>query len=874
MDVRPPKWADRLMAWYCNPALLEEIQGDAHELYFERMKKEGKTTADWKYVWDVIRFCRWSNIRRSSEDEFKPGYLGILWNLNFKIALRNVFRNKLVFSVKMLGLSLCLAFAFMVSAFVIHEFRFDNYHKEPEEIFRIGSEVGIAGAITKYAVSPVALADGIEQEIPEVEEAIRIMYHGRPVLTIEDKTFNTDVALRANSDLLKVFHFDFIRGDKNALDDPNKIVLTESMAYKLFGDVDPMQQTIDLPYTQLEVTAVIKDVPANSHLKFGALISWDTYDIGDTWDNLNAYTYVKLKSGSSLDDFLPKIRTLFQEHQSEIEGERQFESGDNIKVLPIVENIMGIHLAGYLDEDIADKRSKTNVYILVIVGILFFVTGLINFVNLSLAEQTTNLRKIGILQVYGGASADNGKLILTNLLLTFFIILPLTTLLIFGSLMLAESHFSISINKDVFLSSRFLLIGLGFITAFIFSTKINSFILSRSNDIINALKGKINSRQNGFQLREMLVASQLSFSIIMIAIIVIIVEQFQFVNSMDKGFEDKNTIVVKMRSGDFSSGEVFQESVRKLAGIKTVDGSSFYFDNIETKELFEVETAAGRKKMLVSYMNCGYDFINGLNIQLVEGRNFSREHGTDKQGAYLINETAAKEFGWKKAVGKRIWGPMGTDRSEGEVIGIVKDFNFESLHSKIEPLIIFPVAEGWGIEYIYIKTNPIRPANLISEIEKEYKKSYDGLPFEWEYLDAKYHSLYKEDYEIKDVFQIGLVISIFVSCLGIFSISALLVIMRAKEMGIRKVIGANPIQLFGLHMKSFVKFIMIAVAIAWPVIYFLSRHWLSDFAYHIDLNVWYFVFPAIATFLIVLIISGYHGVKNSRVNPVEILKHE
>jgi putative ABC transport system permease protein len=305
-----------------------------------------------------------------------------------------------------------------------------------------------------------------------------------------------------------------------------------------------------------------------------------------------------------------------------------------------------------------------------------------------------------------------------------------------------------------------------------------------------------------------------------------------------------------------------------------VDGSSFYFDNIETKELFEVETSAGRKKMLVSYMNCGYDFVDALNIELARGRNFSRERSTDNQGAYLINETAAKEFGWENAIGKTIWGPLETDRSEGQVIGVVKDFNFASLHSKIEPLIIFPVAEGWGIEFVYVKTNPIRPANLMSQLEAVYKKSYHDLPFEWEYLDTKYQSLYKEDYEIKNVFQIGLIISIFVSCLGIFSISALLVIMRAKEMGIRKVIGANSIQLFGLHMKSFLKFIVVAIVIAWPMIYMLSKYWLENFAYHIDLNAWYFILPGLMTFLIVLIISGYHGVRNSQVNPVDILKHE
>ncbi|HKZ36529.1 MAG TPA: ABC transporter permease, partial [Chryseolinea sp.] len=836
--------------------LLEEIQGDAHQLYFERVKLEGKTSADWKYIWDVIRFCRWSNIKPPN-DEFKPGYFGILWNLNFKIALRNALSNKLVFSIKMLGLSVCLAFALVVSAFIIHEFSFDKFHKEHEQIFRVGLKVEIEGGVTNYAVSPLALAEGIVEEIPEVENAFRFMYGGKPVFIIEDNLFNSETTLIADADFTKTLSFEFLKGDKDALKEPNKIVLTKATATKFFGGADPLGKTIDLPWTQLEVAAIIKDVPANSHLKFDALISWDTYDMDEGWDNINAYTYVKLKPETNLQDFLPKINALLVDYQGEIEGNRGFDPNEKIEIQPIIQNLADIHLSEYLDEDIAEKRSKTNLYILIAVVALFFIAGFINFLNLSLAELTTNIRKFGILQVFGGATASHGKVILTNTLFSIFIILPLSTLLCCTGLVLAESYFSIYVDRSVLTSPLFGIVVAGSMVVFIFSSQINSFVLSRSNDIINALKGKVNSKQHGFQMRELLVATQLSFSIIMIALIVIIVDQFQYINSADKGFEDKNTIVIKMRSNNFSQAEAFQEAIRKLNGVKKVDGSSFYLDNIETKELFEIETREGRKKTIISYMNCGYEYLDAMGIKIRQGRNFSREHSTDNLGTYIINETAAKEFGWKDPIGKRIWGPIGTDRNEGQIIGVVKDFNFASLHAKIEPLIIFPVAEGWGIEYVYVKVDPIRPLNLISEIEREYKKSYTDLPFEWEYLDSKFQSLYKEDFEIRNIFQVGLIISISVSCLGIFSISALLVMMRAREMGIRKVIGAKETHLFILHVKTFVKFILVAVIIAWPVIYYLSSQWLDGFAYHIDLSVWYFIVPGIITLMIVLLTSGY-----------------
>lgn len=872
MNIHPPKWADRFLAWYCNPDLLEEIQGDAHELYYERVEKAGKAYADRKYIFDVLRFFRWSTIRRSPNEQ-TPGYLGILWNLNFKIALRNAFRNKLTFFVKMAGLSICLAFAVIVSAFVLHEFTFDTYYPDHDQILRIGSEVNIQGTLTNYAVSPVALGEALHDEIPEVESACWLMYHGKPAFDVGGETFNNEITFVASHDFLRIFTFDFLYGTIEALDDPNKIVITETMARKYFKDEEPGGQTIDLDWAQLEVAAVIKDPPANSHLKFDALISWDTFTINDSWGNINAYTYVKLKKGAILPDAIQKINAVLLAHRPEIEEGHGHRAGDDIVIKPIIQKIADIHLGEPLDEDVALKRNKTNLIILTGVIILFIITGLINYLNLSLAELTTNLKKIGILRVFGGGAGSHNKIIVTHTLLGIFIVAPLTAILSYLFLRLAESHFSIFIERVVFLSPAFLGVVTCLITLFVFSSRINSFFLARANDLVNSLKGKFSSRQNGFQVREVLVATQLSFSIIMIALIVIIVDQFRFINTADKGFEDKNTVVIKMESHDFSTAEIFQESLRKITGVKKADATSFYLDNVETKEFFEIDTETGAQKMLVVYMNCGYEYLEAMHIELVKGRNFQRDR-SDNKGAYIINETAAKEFGWKNPIGKTISGPLGTDREEGEVIGVVKDFHFASLHNKIGPLIIFSVNEDWGVQYVYVKVNPVHPSDIITRIEKEYKKIYSGMVFEWDYLDAKYKSLYREDDEIRSVFQVGLVVSILVSCLGIFSLSALLVIMREKEMGIRKVVGATELQLFILHMKRFIQFMVLALFIAGPVIYLLASHWLNNFAYHIDLSAWHFIIPGILSLVIIFITSAFHGIKTSHVNPVEILKHE
>lgn len=874
MNTRPPKWADRFLAWYCNPELLEEIQGDAHELYFERLQREGKASADRKYIWDVIRFCRWSNIRRTS-DEFRPGFFGILWHLNLKIALRDALRHKVVFFVKMAGLSICLAFALLITAFVIHEFTFDRHYPAHHRIFRIGAAVEIEGITTSYAVSPVALADALAEEIPEVEAAGWIMYDNQPVFTIEDKVFNSETSLIAGADLLKVLDFGFMQGQGSieALDAPNTIVLTESVAKKFFGDTDAMGQTIGLGWTELEVTGIIKDPPANSHLHFSTLISHNTYGINDGWDNVNAYTYLKLKDGAPMENVRAKIHSTLRNHLHDMIAGREHWAGDRISVHPIIENIGDIHLGGYLDEDIAVKRDRSHVFILVAVIALFLITGLINFLNLSLAEMTTNLKKIGILQIFGGSTADHNKVIITNALVSIFVVVPLTSLMMITGFLLAETHLDIHLESSVFIKPVFVSITSGFILLFVASARINSLVLSRANDIINALKGRLSSSHQGFKVRELLVSIQLSFSMIMLALITIIVDQFSYINTVDKGLEDRNTIVIKMRDGSLSDAAAFLQSVSALSGVKKADVSSYYLDNVETREFFEVETDRGATKMLVAYMNCGYDYLETMGMRLVKGRNFSRDYHDDK-ATYLINETAAKEFGWQDPIGKKISGPLGTDRENGEVIGVVKDFHFTSLHNKIEPLIIFLVNNNWGARYTYIKTNPLHSSGILSQIKTEYDKIYTDLPFEWEYLDVRFSHLYKNDHEVKDVFKAGMMISILVSGMGIFSISALLLAMRKREMGIRKVVGASQAQLFVQHIRSFVKFMVTAVLIGWPAIWYLSGQWLDNFAYHIDLNAWHFILPALSSWLIILITSGYHGIKSSLVNPVEILKYD
>lgn len=855
----PPRWADRFLAWYCNPDLLEEIQGDAHELYYERLRTEGPRAANFKYIWDVIRFCRMSNVRKTDVSE--PGFFGIFWNMNMKIAIRNSLRNKTVFAVKLSALAICLAFTFVLAGFVISELGFDHQHKNYKQIYRVGSKVTFQGRTSSYAISALPTAPALAVEVPEVERSTRMMAVNRPSLGVGDLKLFDETTFCADSNFLKIFDYEYIQGSNEALDEPSRMVITESLAKRLFGETHVVGRDIDLGWTKVMVTAVIRDLPLNTHMTFDALLSWETIMRRDEWDNFNAYAYIQVAPEADMNKMAGTITEVVGDYIQQVSEEYQMD------YKPIIQRIDRIHLDGYMDEDFAPKRSRSYIYIIVSVAVLFMLTGLFNYLNLALAELTSQLKKIAILRTFGGVGADHRKVALTDSVLCLMIVAPLVVLIM--AAVVRFPNFLPAIDPGSWTHPVFLGFVGGLIAVILLCSSLNSIMISGKELVLTSMQGKSTGSPKGLTARKLLAAAQLSFSIVMIGLITVIVDQFRYVNDAEKGFDDHD-IIVLTRPGEFTKTVALEESIRKLAGVKQVSGSSFLPGAyIETKDVFQVETDEGVKKVLVNFIACEKDYAEVLNLQLAAGRFFDEEHSTDAGGAYVINEAAAKQFGWDDPIGKSIdWA------FSGRVIGVVKDFHFESMHNRIEPLILFLTGEEMGIDFVYIKTEPMQSTSLIHSIEREYRAVFPDLAFDFSYLDSRYQGLYRHDYEIRDIFQWGLVISIVVSALGIFSISALMLSLRTKEMGIRKVVGAANSQLFLMHLKPFVTFLAIGLAIGLPVIFYLSGRWLNNFAYHIELSAWYFLLPGVVTVVIVLVASVYHAVGSAKVNPVDILKSE
>lgn len=858
--------ADRFLAWYCNPDFLEEIHGDIKELHAERLAGGSTLKADLGYLWDVLRFCRWSNIRRTG---YAPGTGGLL-SMNLKMAWRQSSRNKTVFVIKTAGLSLCLSFALILTGFIVAELTADHFHERHDRIYRVGLKAIFKDHTTDYAVTPLPTGPALKEGIAGIEQYFRFMHLDKPVFKVDDRFFNNQVTLGADSNFLRVLSYPFIRGNDKSLDGPNKIVLTERTAALFFGDADPMGQTVLIGENQFaEVSGILKDVPPNSHLQFGALISWDTFDFPDDWGNINAYTYILLRDGASLDQVLSHVSEVFTTFDDLIVREYQARAEFHF------DKLGDIHFLGYRDEDIALKSNRSNIWILMAVGILFFGIGLINFLNLSLAELTANLKKIGIVKTLGGVANSHGKIVTAESLLALAVVLPLTLLLTYGGLLLAQGSAGISIDESVWSHRTFFLTAAGLFLVFLLSLRINSHLISRVTNVVSLFRGQLSQGHAATHTRKYLVAIQLCFSVVMIGLMLVIADQFHFIQNMDKGFESKNTLIVRLRSGPPSSINTFETQLKNIAGIKEVARSTYYPGAVETKYVFGLESEKGMNERLVNMMCCSRNYLQTLGIQISQGRHYL--DSASESSTYIINEAAAKAFGWKDPIGKRIRGPVsGGDESfqEGVVVGVTSDFHFSSLHSVVEPMIMLADNDDWMGNYLYVTFNPIHGDNLVGMVEDAYRNIWPDQVFEWEFLDQKYESFYARDEQMKAIFQFGLVISITVCCFGIFSISALLLRLKTREACIRKVVGANDRQLFVLHTGTFLRLTMVAVVVACPLIAYLADRWLTNFAYHIHFSVSHFIVPAVIAMIITLFASGYHGLRSSRINLVNVLKEE
>ncbi len=800
-----------------------------------------------------------------------------------KIAYRHIARNKFYSAINIIGLAIGITCALLIGLYVQHQYSYDTFHKDADRIYRVESMFTVQGKLDKFALTAFPLVHTMKAEIPEIEEATRLQFmQNRLFMYGENKIYEDDAYL-ADSTFFDIFSYEFIHGDpQTALSEPFTAVLTESFAKKLFDDTYPIGETIvGGNGLTLRVTGIIEDLPDNSHVRFQLLASMTTlreligaerYNSTATngfW-NVSVYSYIKLKKNADPQAVIDKFPQFYDKYMKEL-GDK-INTSMTIRLTPVKDT----HFVGDLQYDFpTGNTSYTLIFILV--GVFILLIACINYMNLATARSVKRAREVGIRKVAG---APKGLLIRQFISESVFLSFISLVLAVVAALLLIPAFSQISgvhISFDV--SQNPLLILYIVIATFLvglISGSYPAFYLS-SFKPVTVLKGKIKSRKGGGGLRKILVLVQFSITIIMLISTFAVSGQLRYIQNKDLGFDKDNVLVLTVQD---TSAVRNMETVRDAMGDHPDILSSAITTSVPGrltgKLIMRLETEDGLTEKPLNLFVADANFLDLMGMKIIEGRNFSDSLASDKEKAVIVNEAAVKEMNWgDDALGKRVLLGVRDDGSalfDGEVIGVVKDFNYQSLHNKIAPVAIFTT--NFPKTSIVIKYNPENTQGVLEYVRQTWQEFMPEFPFEYEFLDDILNEFYIPEQKLAKIFSIFAVISILIACLGLFGLASYTTEQRTREIGIRKVLGASSRNIILLLSKTFTKWVLFANVIAWPVAYYAFKSWLANFAYRTQLSILTFILSGLIALIIAILTVLYQSLKASRTNPSITLKYE
>jgi putative ABC transport system permease protein len=801
------------------------------------------------------------------------------------IAWRGLLKYKGFSLINILGLSVGITCCLLVGLFIKDEVSYDKYHENADRIYRVVKDfVNDDGSKVPDATTPPAIGAAIQREIPEIEHVVRFMpgWGGKFYVRNGEKRFIETNLYRADSSIFDVFTFQFLQGDsKTALKAPDAVVLTESMVKKYFGNENPINKILEVDaWGPRMVTAVIRDIPENSHFDIDLLMplrfirpDGTLRDINSNWGWYNYYTYIKLKPGARIADVDKRIREIFKKNRPE--NENYFYS----------QALTDIHLKSNLKWELKANSDQSYIYIFGTVALFVLIIAGINYINLTTARSSLRAREIGIRKVSG---AVRGALIRQFLIESILVsLLAAIVALIFAQLaiptinnitgksltLLPQGHYLI-----LLLTFGFAIL-LGIIAGFYPALFLSSF------EPIKILKGEKLSGFRGFSLRKVLVVTQFTISIALIIGTFIIIEQISFVQNAKLGL-DKDHVMMINDVGylERSQRQKLKNEFLQIPGVKTIAAADGVIGGINWTN--DLRAKGVQNGVLVNFLDVDDGYKDALNLEMKEGRFFSGAFlsdtlndgipGTKERdaGGVVLNETAVKDLHVPSPViGQQL--VFNTEKDTTwyvKVIGIVKDFHFTSMKNEIKPFAFF--WEPGRIDNFTVKLEGAGMQNMISRIKATWDRNVTARPFQYSFLDETYARQYKAEMNFKTIFFYITFIAIFIACLGLFGLSSFITEQRAKEIGIRKVLGASVSGIIGLLSKDFIKLIIIAAVISFPVAWWAMNKWLQDFVYRINIGWWVFVAAAIVAVVIAFLTISAQAIKAAVSNPVKSLRTE
>ena len=774
-----------------------------------------------------------------------------------KITLRIIRRNKAFSIINITGLAVGIACCFLILSWVRHELSYDRYHENAGEIYRIISEFHSSGGQTNYTTTSQApLAAVLKDRYPEITNSARSL-RWPIVVGTKQKQFEERVWL-VDPSLCDMFTFHFIGGDPTtALSEPHSIILTEKVAKKHFREEDPLGKSIFLGRERLfRISGVIEDIPKNSHLDIDCIIPLAfTKELGwklEEWRGFNFKTYIQLQKNSSQVEVGRKIKNILKNYFP--------ETSTTIQLQPLGH----IHLYA-----LGGGGLITYIYIFLAMAIFILVIATINYMNLSTARSAGRCREVGVRQTIGAKRTQLIKQFMSESLILSTVATIAAVVLVHFFLPSFNRLTGRMIELDYSFLTLLLLAGIALITG-ILSGIYPALVLS-SYKPVNILKGALTNRKDGAWFRRILVVTQFAISLFLIIGTIVIYKQVQFFQNKDLGYEKENILCFNMSGAVAKNYAAIKNKLLNHPAILSMTRTNTTLDTTQSTATSDVISWEGKDaNERISWLHVvgvDFDYLDTFGLKMEEGRFFSKEFPSDLKDGMVVNQAAIRAMNMDSPIGKRFhfWD------FDGRIIGVIKDYHFRSLHDPIEPLVL---KLGLSLNTISIKIRSEDMANTIKTIETEIKKVIPGYTFEYEFLDERLNMLYQSEKRMENIAKSISVLAIFLSCLGLLGLAVYTVEQRAKEIGIRKVLGASMPGILLLLTREFAKWVLVANIISWPVAYFVTKQWLENFAHRTSIGLWMFVLSGLITFLIAFLTVSVQAVKATLENPVNSLRHE
>ncbi len=780
-----------------------------------------------------------------------------------KTALRNIRKSFLYSLINVFGLTLGITSALFLIVYVTDELKYDRYHENAERIYRVQSHITETDDEFTWIIAQVPFADQVMQDYPDVEAACRFINFQRSLFIKDEVEFTEESFYYADTTVFDIFTYKFIYGNpEGALSRPNDIVLTETIAKKYFGDVDPVGETLKAGEVFYEVTAVIEDVPTNSHFRFDALVSrLSLPEQFGNWGNFGVFTYLLFPENVNVKDFEVKMQEMYTKYMAPIFEEMEITV--EYELVPITD----IHLHSDIAGEPEPTGSITYVYIFGLVALILVLIAAMNYMNLATARSARRAREVGLRKVVGSS-----RRALIFQFLSESVILTILALLISGVLMMllmpSFNHItgksfdlSILLTPIVLVSMFGLIILVG-----ILGGSYPAFYLSRFSPV-SVMQSDSGSSKSGSFMRKILVVFQFTISIAMIVCTLVVYSQLNHLRNKDQGWDMENVISIQLPDGEAPPQlTLLKQNLLKSTEILSVGATNTRMGEGSSKVIMNIETSEGMAPRGVNFGAIDHDFVETLGIEMIEGREFNQDMPSDTLLGVIVNQTLADRLGWDEPLGKKV--ELGDENTlRADVIGVMKDYHQTGMYNEVESLMMIYRID---LNILYVKLGE-NTGSALAFAEQSWGEVFPNHPFTYEFLNERFEQQFVADKNRGKVFTIFTALAIFIACLGLFGLASFTVEKRTAEIGIRKVLGASEGVIVRLISKEFLILVIISMAIAFPISWYVMSNWLENYVYSISLGFMLFFIPGLIAVVLTLLTISYHAYRAAITNPADTL---